>query len=131
MNDCSNCSKSIEITPTSHVCSTEGKKYVISDYPAQGKNCSALEIVTNKQQTKIKSKDPLISFLNNRKKPSVDEAEKKIIEAFDKNMGMPQQVYPVESSDQEINIRNALGWVLSAVFGGVLISLWLLGMIKI
>jgi hypothetical protein len=131
MNNCSNCSKSIEITPTSHVCSTEGKKYVISNYPAQGENCKTLELIANKHQVKVKSKDPLISFINNRKKPSVDEAEKKIIEAFDKNMGMPQQVYPVESSDQEINIRNALGWVLSAVFGGVLISLWLLGMIKI
>jgi 3-oxoacyl-ACP reductase-like protein len=127
MNDCSNCSKSIEITPTSHVCSTEGKKYVISNYPVQGENCSALEPVTNKQQTKVKSKDPLISFINNRKKPSVDDAEKKIIEAFDKNMGMPQQVYPVESSGDEINPRSALGWIVAAVLGGALIASWLLG----
>jgi hypothetical protein len=129
MNDCSNCSKSIEITPTSHVCSTEGKKYVISNYPVQGENCSALEPVTNKQQTKVKSKDPLISFINNRKKPSVDDAEKKIIEAFDKNMGMPQQVYPVESSGDEINPRSALGWIVAAVLGGALIASWLLGVV--
>jgi 3-oxoacyl-ACP reductase-like protein len=131
MNDCSNCSKSIEITPTSHVCSTEGKKYVISNYPAQGENCSVLEIVTNKQQTKVKSKDPLISFINNRKKPSVDEAEKKIIEAFDRNMGVPtsKPVSSVESSDQEVNPRNALGWIVAAVLGGVLVASWLLGVV--
>jgi hypothetical protein len=129
MNDCSNCSKSIEITPTSHVCSTEGKKYVISDYPTQGENCKTLDPITKKHQVKVKSKskDPLINFINNRKQPKVDDAEKKIIEAFDKNMGMPQQVYPVESSGDEINPRNALGWIVAAILGGALIASWLLG----
>jgi hypothetical protein len=131
MNDCSNCSKSIEVTPTSHVCSTEGKKYVISDYPSQGVNCKTLDPITNKQQLKVKSKskDPLINFFNNRKQPKMDDAEKKIIEAFDKNMGMPQQVYPVESSGEEINVRSALGWIVAAILGGALIGSWLLGVL--
>jgi len=128
MNDCSNCGKSIEVTPTSHVCSMEGKKYVISNYPAQGENCSALEIMTNKQQAKIKSKDPLINFFNNRKQPKVDDSEKKIIEAYDRNMGVPTapKPYSVESSDQEINVRSALGWIVAAVLAGALIASWLL-----
>ena len=129
MNDCSNCGNSIEVTPTAHVCNMEGKKYVISNYPAQGENCSALEIMTNKQQVKIKSKDPLINFLNNRKQPKVDDAEKKIIEAFDRNMGVPsnQHISSVESSDQEINVRSALGWIVAAILGGALIASWLIG----
>jgi hypothetical protein len=131
MNDCSNCGKSIEVTPTSHVCSTEGKKYVISNYPAQGEDCKTFESSTNKQQIKPQNKDPLINFLNKRKQPQVDDAEKKIIEAYDRNIGMPQQVYPVESSEKEINFKYASGWILAAVFGGTLISLWLLGMIKV
>jgi hypothetical protein len=134
MNDCSNCSKSIEVTPTSHVCSTEGKKYVISDYPAQGENCKTLDPITNKHQVKVKSKskDPLINFINNRKQskePKVDDAEKKIIAAYEANMGMPQQVYPVESSDQEINVRSALGWIVAAVLGGALVASWLIGVL--
>jgi hypothetical protein len=127
MNDCSNCSKSIEITPTSHVCSTEGKKYVISNYPVQGENCKTLDPIINKRQVKQKSKDPLINFINNRKQPKVDDAEKKIIEAFDKNMGSPQNVYPVEVSGDEINPRSALGWIVAAVLGGALIASWLIG----
>jgi hypothetical protein len=128
MNDCSNCSKSIEITPTSHVCSTEGKKYVISDYPAQGENCKTLDPITNRHQVKSKSKDPLVDFFNRRKQPKVDDAEKRIIEAFDRNMNVsPQQVYPVESSGDEINPRSALGWIVAAVLGGALIASWLLG----
>jgi hypothetical protein len=126
MNDCSNCGKSIEVTPTSHFCSTEGKTYVISNYPAQGEDCKTFESSTKKQQIKPQNKDPLINFLNKRKQPKVDDAEKKIIEAFDKNMGVPQQVYPVESSDQEVNVRSALGWILAAVLGGALIGSWLL-----
>jgi hypothetical protein len=128
MNDCSNCSKSIEITPTSHVCSTEGKKYVISDYPTQGENCKTLDPITNKHQVQVKSKDPLINFINNRKQPKVDDAEKKIIEAYEKNMGVPtQNVYPVEVSGDEINPRSALGWIVAAVLGGALIASWLIG----
>jgi hypothetical protein len=134
MNDCLNCGKSIEVTPTSHVCSTEGKKYVISNYPAQGEDCKTWEPITNKQQLKVKnkSKDPLINFINNRKHPKeskVDDAEKKIIEAYDKNMGISQQVYPVESSEGEINLRSALGWIVAAVLGGALIASWLIGVL--
>jgi hypothetical protein len=132
MNDCSNCSKSIEVTPTSHVCSTEGKKYVISDYPAQGENCKTLEPIINKHQVKVKSKDPLINFINNRKQPKepkMDYAEKKIIAAYEANMGMPQQVYPVEASGDEINPRSALGWIVAAILGGALIASWLIGVL--
>jgi hypothetical protein len=130
MNDCSNCSKSIEITPTSHVCSTEGKKYVISDYPAQGENCKTLDPITNRHQVKSKSKYPLVDFFNRRKQPKVDDAEKRIIEAFDRNMNVPpQQVYPIESSGDEINPRSALGWIVAAVLGGALVASWLIGVL--
>ena len=127
MNDCSNCGNSIEVTPTAHVCNMEGKKYVISNYPSQGENCSALKpVATNSVGVKGKSKDPLVNFFNRRKQP--DDAEKRIIEAFDRNMNVPTTTkhYNVESSDQEVNVRSALGWILAAVLGGALIGSWLL-----
>jgi hypothetical protein len=136
MNDCSNCGKSIEVTPTSHVCSTEGKKYVISNYPTQGEDCKTFESSTNKQQIKPQSKDPLINFLNKRKQPKeykMDDAEKKIIEAYNANMGFPKESktsVSLESPEKEINFKYALGWIMAAVFGGTLISLWLLGLVR-
>ena len=84
----------------------------------------------NKQQTKVKSKDPLINFLNKRKQPNVDDAERKIVEAYEQNMGVPtQNVYPVESSGDEINPRSALGWIVAAVLGGALVASWLIGVL--
>jgi len=132
MNDCSNCGNSIAVTPTAHVCNMEGKKYVISNYPSQGENCKAFDPITNKQQVKAKSKDPLVDFFKRRKQPKVDDAEKKIIEDFDRNMGVPEtatKTYAVKSSDQEINVRSALGWVVAAILGGTLIASWLIGVL--
>jgi len=124
MNDCSTCSKSIEVTPTSHVCSTEGKKYVISNYPAQGENCNALELVV-KKQVKIKK----TFFLKRNKQSRVDDAEQKIIEAYDRNVG--PKSYPSVSGEapnpsQEVNVKSALGWIVAAVLAGALIASWLL-----
>ena len=128
MTDCSNCGNSIEVTPTSHVCNMEGKKYVISNYPAQGETCKTLQPI-EKKQVKVKGKDPLVDFFNRRKQPKFDDPEKKIIEAFDRNMGVPssKQSVSVESSDQEINVRSALGWIVAAILGGALIASWLIG----
>jgi hypothetical protein len=122
MNDCSNCGNSIEVNPLSHVCSMEGKKYVISNYPAQGENCNALELVV-KKQVKIKNK----AFFKRRKQPLVDDAEQKIIEAYDRNVG--PKSYPsnsIELPNQEVNVKSALGWIVAAVLAGALIASWLL-----
>lgn len=124
MNDCSNCGNSIEVTPTSHVCSMEGKKYVISNYPAQGENCNALELVV-KKQVKIKK----TFFLKRNKQSRVDDAEQKIIEAYDRNVG--PKSYPSVSGEapnpsQEVNVKSALGWIVAAVLAGALIASWLL-----
>jgi hypothetical protein len=122
MNDCSNCGNSIEVNPLSHVCSMEGKKYVISNYPAQGENCNALELVV-KKQVKIKNK----AFFKRIKHLRVDDAEQKIIEAYDRNMG--PKSYPsvsIEPPNQEINVKSALGWIVAAILAGALIASWLL-----
>jgi hypothetical protein len=53
-----------------------------------------------------------------------EELKKPII---DVHVSVPIQ--PQETLENEINVKNSLGWLVTAVFGGILISLWLLGLI--
>jgi hypothetical protein len=136
MQDCSSCGKVIEVNPLSHVCNMGANKYVISNYPVQGENCNTYEQIQGKKLVNVKKQDPLVSFFQRHKAGKVDDAEQKILEAYERNIGKDQPVhtslpnqYQPEVS-QEINFKYALGWISSAVFGGILISLWLLGMIK-
>ena len=67
-------------------------------------------------------------------------SHQKILEAYERNMGVKEaSVYPLlhnpisgerESYEVEINFKYALGWIVAAVFGGVLVSIWLLGLLK-
>jgi hypothetical protein len=38
-------------------------------------------------------------------------------------------IQPQETLENEINVKNSLGWLIAAVLGGTLFSLWLLGLI--
>jgi hypothetical protein len=152
MSDCSNCNKVVEVTPTSHVCNMGQKKYVISDYPLQGINCATWQqCKSTMMQNKQGRKDPFLSWISRNNKamssgPVVDEAERKILEAYERNMGTEEKETPCYSTsvysspiqDQqeessggsEINLKYASGWIVAAVFGGLLLSIWLLGLIK-
>lgn len=134
MGDCSTCLKAIEINPLSHVCNMGANKYVISNYPMQGENCNTYEQSQGRKLVSVKKQDPLVSFFQKRKAVKVDDAEQKILEAYERNMEVKetpiQNSYPIpEDVSQEINFKYSLGWISSAVLGGLLISLWLLGMI--
>jgi hypothetical protein len=148
MNDCSNCNNSINANG-SHACKVGNSTYLISDYPAQGVECSTWNQGKTQKLTKeVRSKDPLVSWLSKFKKtkepdivaviPVGDEIEQKAIEYFDKhakeagiNIEKPQHQHVVNPVVYgEVNFKYALGWIVAAVFGGVLVSIWLLGLLK-
>jgi outer membrane protein assembly factor BamA len=137
MQDCSNCMKAVEINPLSHVCNMGANKYVISNYPVQGENCNTYEQSQGRKLVNVKKQDPLVSFFNRHKKekPSkLDPDEQKIIDAYNKSIGAKDQIEQHQNftapTNSEINPKYALGWIMSAILGGALISLWLLGLIK-
>jgi hypothetical protein len=131
MQDCSNCSN-VVASGQGHFCKMGNNVYPISNYPEDGASCSTWTQGSAQKVEKEHSRDPLLSWLDRKKnKSSIDSAEQKIIDAYDKNMGFTEtpQVNASKSkfNDGEVDVKNALGWIIAAVLSGVLISLWLLG----
>jgi hypothetical protein len=123
--DCSNCKKVVEINPLSHVCNMGSAKYVISDYPSQGENCNLYELKNQGRQ--IISGKKRYSFFQSFKRGNVDDAERKILEAYDRNVGLKSySSNSIRPSSQEVNVKSALGWIVAAILAGALIASWLL-----
>jgi hypothetical protein len=157
MQDCSNCSN-VVVSGQDHFCKINNSVYPISNYPDDGASCSTWNQGHTQKVTKEHSRDPLLSWINRFNKgkekdeshnvPVIDEKEQKIIEAFNNNakdLGIeipkatPSPVHqtyqtrtitqPETTLDGEVNVKNALGWIVAAILGGIIIGLWLLGLL--
>ena len=149
MKDCSDCGNVQRAGQDSYACKMGNSTYLINNYPEDGKGCVAWKQGnTQKTLKKVNNRDPLLSWLNRANKERerqdshdiqptvVDKDEQKIIEAYDNNakaVGLKTPEIPVQNyvpqqtiSDGEVNVKNALGWLIAAVLTGVLIASWLL-----
>jgi hypothetical protein len=128
MQDCSVCGRTVK-SGSEYVCNMGIEKFVISNYPGQGESCKAFEQTTRKD-SKPRVNDPLLNFFSRRKHPPVKlELEQKIETTQKPETKESQPLSTVGYSNQEINFKYALGWIISAVLSGTIISLLLLGLI--
>lgn len=108
---CETCTKHVN-SGNNHACVIEGKVYPITDYP--GVACNSFELKENiASKIKAKSKDPLENFIKNKLSKPATTAP------------VPPKEIPIEKN--EINFKYALGWVISAILGGTIIAIMLIG----
>lgn len=110
---CENCGKHVA-SGSNNACVIEGKVYPINDYPVLSSACGSFELKESvSDKVKKKSKDPLENFIKTKLSKPTPTAP------------VPPKEIPTEKN--EINFKYALGWVISAILGGTLIAVMLIG----